>query len=137
MFHFYMKFILDTVSNQNQNPDDLQKIIYINQQMLYRLNNKNKLLSGGKDKKPEKKELLHRKKLDQLHQSTLVIIDSLDKQISKKLDMMQKMYSALQEMIKYIDLLYQKTLDKDLDKLKKQMEDLSKKFENYITNQPI
>lgn len=132
MFHFYMKFILDTVSNQGQNPDDLQKIIYINQQMLYRLNNKNKLLNGGKEEEPK-----HRKKLDQLHKSTLSIIESLDKQIREKFDMMKKMYSAIQEMIKYIDLLYQKTLNEDLVKLKDQMEDLSKKFENYITTQPI
>ncbi len=61
MFKSYMEFILKNVENSNITKD----IIYINQKMLYRLNNKKHKYDfiGGVEKIDKNSELPHRTEL--------------------------------------------------------------------------
>ena len=131
MFRFYMEFIFNNIEKYNQKSNNIKNIIYINNEMLYKLKNKTYLLYGGVSDSATKKNK-YESDLQDLTKSTINIIKSLEDPFNKQKKQMHDMYNALQQMIKYIDLLYDNTTKEDLGILRNQLSDLKNKFGEYI-----
>jgi hypothetical protein len=127
-----MKFILKNAEDPNFSKD----IIYINQEMLYRLNNKKRSSSFiGRGKKeeqnPNPNKFDHRKELQKFKESTISIIESLEDPIKQQQEIIKKADIALKELIKYIDILYEFVKKEDLETISNQLKELKEKINEY------
>jgi hypothetical protein len=117
-----MEFIFKNVENPNITKD----IIYINKEMLYRLNNNkydaSKFIGGNFE---------HTKELKKFKESTISIIESLENPIKKQQEIIKKADIALRELIKYIDMLYDYVKREDLEKISVQLKELKEKINQY------
>jgi hypothetical protein len=126
-----MEFILNNAENPNISKD----IIYINQKMLYRLNNKkngSKFIKGGDGETDQNNKFEHRKELQKFKESTISIIGSLEDPIKQQQEIIKKAETAIKELIKYIDMLYEFVKKEDLEIISKQLEELKQKINEYI-----
>lgn len=131
MFKSYMKFILRNAEDPNFSRD----IIYINQEMLYRLNNKKRsssLTGRGKKEEQTQNNFNHKKELQKFKESTISIIDSLEDPIKQQQEIIKKADIALKELIKYIDMLYEFVKKEDLETINKQLKELKEKLNEYV-----
>lgn len=128
MFKFYMKYIL----NNAEKSINLNEIIHINQNMLYKLKNKKRTFVGGNGTEEEKNSYQYRKDLAQFAESSKSIIQSLEKPIKEQQEMLAKSKIALDNLIKYIDILHDLTMKDDLETLNKQLLELKTKIEEKL-----
>lgn len=131
MFKSYMEFILNNAENPNVSKD----IIYINQKMLYRLNNKKrdfKFIKGGNGETDQNNKFDHRKDLQKFKDDTIHIITTLEDPIKQQQEIIKKAEIAIKELIKYIDMLYEFVKKEDLAIISKQLGELKKKINEYF-----
>jgi hypothetical protein len=134
MLKSYMKFIFDNV----ENPIITTKIIYINKKMLYNLNknknNKNNnLFVGGqsdseRDKNIKQKKYNFTDELDKFTKDTITIINAVNEPFKLQQETIKKSKMALDELIKYINMLYDYVKKEDLIVISKQLSELQKKL---------
>jgi hypothetical protein len=125
-----MKFILKNAEDPNFSKD----IIYINQEMLYRLNNKKRsssFIGRGKKEEKDQNKFDHRKELQKFKESTISIIESLEDPIKQQQEIIKKADIALKELIKYIDILYEFVKKEDLETISNQLKELKEKINEY------
>jgi hypothetical protein len=123
-----MEYILSCAEQSN----NLKEIIHINQNMLYKLKNKKRTsyIGGNKDEKTN--EFQHRKDLAQFKDSSISIIKSLEKPIKEQQEMLAKSKIALDNLIKYLDMLHELTMKDDLEEINSQLTELKKKIEEKM-----
>lgn len=130
MFKSYMEFILNNAENSNLTKD----IIYINQNMLYRLNKK-KYISrfniGGQPEQQSEQLSEHAKELKKFKDSTISIIKKLGEPVKEQQELLIKAEEALTQLIKYIDMLYDYSQRENLKTISQQLKELQEKIKQY------